>query len=302
MPIDPRNPTTISLADAPGGDLDFDTLFPNPEVPQPTTAAQPAQGTPPQPAPQAQPAAPAAPEWYLRSQDGRVVYKTQEEAVRGLSEKDQLIERLRQREIAVSGVDPVTGKFVGRQPSQPVNYVQAPEKLYDDLSEATSKNDKLGFARTLQQYVSDILAPVTPVFGNVAKRTAMEELGSEFADFSQTMTQSNLRATLEDNPDLKNAIENSEANPNFYGNLKGLYRIAYYTTRGRMQAQPQAVPAAQPQVAAAAPRPTLTPTSLGPTEPQLQPRPGSPQARKDRLAELDRMVPDQPFEKFTGTW
>src|SRR5258707_14046376 len=100
------NTGRIDLSAAPGADLDWDQLFPNPEVQsasQPQTASN---GTNQQQQPQANQTQP-----FLKS--GETVYNTVDDAIQGTAHKDQLIARYLGF-LAEQGVDPNTLQPVSR--------------------------------------------------------------------------------------------------------------------------------------------------------------------------------------------
>src|SRR5579863_9736244 len=87
---------SVSLQDAPGGDQDWDSLFPNPEL-QPASQPQVANpGINPQ-----QPQTPQAP--FLKA--GETVYNTAEDAANGVAHKDSVIAKYRNF-LASNGLDP----------------------------------------------------------------------------------------------------------------------------------------------------------------------------------------------------
>src|SRR6185369_10822310 len=136
----------VSLAGAPGADISFDDLFPiEPEnVGAPQSAAK-AHNNP----------APPQAEYLLKSEDGKIVYKTAEEAINGIRHKDDLVERYRAY-LQEQGVDPNTLQKVPAPQAQPAapgfKYLGNEDKLFDALSTAVANRDKKGYATALREY------------------------------------------------------------------------------------------------------------------------------------------------------
>ena len=98
----------VQLSNAPGGldDATFDSLFPAESSQQ---VVQPAQQVAAKPdAQQTQTSTTQQTQPFLKGE--RSLYNSQEDAVRGVNEKDALIEQMRQRYALVTGMDPITGK------------------------------------------------------------------------------------------------------------------------------------------------------------------------------------------------
>ncbi len=119
-PAAPQNPsqTTGWFNDAPGGDIDLDKLFPNPEL------ALQAPSQPPAAEPAA-PQAPAAEQYFLKTATG-TVYKSAEDAIRGTEEKDRVIQQLREKIAQSEGQDPLKKSQQAAQPPVEADYRQSP--------------------------------------------------------------------------------------------------------------------------------------------------------------------------------
>jgi len=227
------------LADAPGGDALFSDLFPTDQGIPPTTGEP---TTPASPAPQAapSPAAPtpqSAPDYFLRNADGTVVYKTQEEAVRGLEHKDAIIQQLRERYILERGVDPLTNQPIrlpdtSQGPQVPASYTQNQRQFLQDLVQAADKADGDAYFRTHAKLVYDLLSPLAPVIAGFAKQQAVEQLGQQFTDFRGFLQSPVYAQVLRDAPDLKQAIEIAESDPMLAQRLPQLYGLAYRAGQG----------------------------------------------------------------------
>lgn len=270
----PNGPTgNIDFTDAPGGEINLDDLFPNPEVTtQPETQPRAAQ-------PQA-PAQPA-PSDFLKSEDGKIVYKTSEDAIRGISEKDRLIEQLRQEYVQNLGVDPITKKQVGqpRQPQAPEapNFLKNPERFYDLQAEAVAKGDKKAFAEAQAQFLNDYLSPIAPVFTQMARSQAVERVAQEIPEVKTFLGSDDYKSTLSARPALAAAIQNAESNFQYYESLPELYRLAFEANQVRklpdiIKAQVDA--ARQAAVPPPTPRQTQAPQTLTPPGPGDSVQPG----------------------------
>jgi hypothetical protein len=244
--------------DVPGGDIDLDVMFPNPEL---------APQTPPVAPPAAQP--PVEPQPFLKTATG-TVYKTVEDAVRGTEEKDRVISKLREEAKAREGQDPLH-----RQPAPqtPKSFREDPSQLFDRLAEAVTKNDKVGYADTLARFQQESLAPYAPLLNEVSREKAIRELESSNRGIREFLGSSDYQATLEALPLLANAIQWAEQTPEAaIQQLPSLYRTAYLTSLG-MKAPTLIANAAQQAAVQAPPqpqRPTLQPGNPG-LQPSFQP-------------------------------
>lgn len=233
------------LQNAPGGDIPFEQLF-NEGAPQSSQTT--AQST-------TVPQTPPTPTEFLRT--SKSVYKTADEAQRGVEEKDSLIEQLRTQLAQIRGVDPITNRPVA-SPQEDVNYAQNPQKFYEDLEAKARAGDKAGYAQVNAKFIADYLAPVTPVFRDFAKTNATEELSREYKDFRDFRNSPEFDKVLGANPVLKTGIEGAESDFRFHNQLPGLYKLAYsaYVAMRVPEMLKSAQTAAQP--APTPTRPTLT--------------------------------------------
>jgi len=302
----PAGSQPVSLANAPGADLDWDSLFANPELtPQPAPQAPPAEPTP-SPAAQPQPTVPAPQEFFLDA--GTSKYKTREEAVAGFAEKDKRLQELRQYAIDKTGFDPLTGKEVPKEPpaSQgPKNFLTDDKAYGDALSKAAEIYAKTGdwkpykeVQRKLAQEAAwELIAPYVPVVQDAAKVKAVHAAATELKDpgLEAFLASDDYKKTLERFPSLKYSIGVAESDPNAMQNLAEFYRMAYGLSSGTKQAvTPVVPPAPAAQPAAPAVRPTTPVSTLTPI-----PAPGaaaqklttdelmrSPEGRKRLMEEL----------------
>jgi hypothetical protein len=273
----------VQLQNAPAGldDATFDSLFPsNP----PPIVTQPPQQTAPKPdgnqAPPATqqtppPAAqqPPASEPFIKANSS--VYKTAEDAVKGINEKDALIDQLRTRYALTTGIDPVTGKpLVPQGQVAELDYTQNPKQYLEDLYAAASKNDPAAYAGVQQKLVMDTLKPVQPIIAQTVKAQAIQAVSSENPEVGKFVSSAALQTTLEANPDLKTAITTAENDSRFYSRLPGLYKLAYFANQG-MQL-PELLKAKNPPPANSQ---TTQPAQVRTTTPQTTLAPGQVAAR-----------------------
>jgi len=148
VPLEPA-----AVWNPPGGDSDFDSFFSgvgkqgeevadSNAIPsaEPTTVSS-------EPVAQAAPEPTKAPEFVLKTATGPI-YKSPEDAVRGIEQKDQLISQLRSMVSAVTGEDPLrkSGAVPGQTTSQPkpVSYLQDSRRYAEDLTKAAELGQKTG--------------------------------------------------------------------------------------------------------------------------------------------------------------
>lgn len=280
-----------------GGALTWDELFPpEPGAPAGSQGATTPQGgtQPTTPAPATTPAQANA-AFELKTKTG-TVYKSIEDAQKGIEHKDTLIEQLRQREILRTGIDPVTGQQVQLQPaSQNVNYMQDRKRYVDDLTQAAQKNDSDAIWQAQTKLVSDMLAPLAPVMSNFAKQQAIETLSGEIKDIREFIGGEDYQKALEDTPDLRDAINRAENDYQHHQRLSGLYKVAYRVSQGIrlpeiLKAQP--AQAVQPIRTTTAPS-TLPPPTQSAVQPALH---GSRDQRKELIARFEAQgAADRPL-------
>lgn len=248
----PQISTQMDFSDAPGGDLSFDDLFP-PDGAQ-TTVTPPAA-----PDPQVQP------DYFLKTSTG-TVYKTAEEAAQGIAHKDALLEKLRQREISRTGVDPLTEKQVSapKDPVQPVNYLQDKKRYFSDLKAAVDGNNEEAYLNAQTKLVFDALEStgLAPVITSFAKSQAVEKVSNEIKDFRTFRESPDYNESVGKFQILQQAIEQAENNTALYAQLPELYQIAYYVSRGVKL--PEIVKATPTPQATQPSRPSLSQSTLTP--------------------------------------
>lgn len=229
----------VQLNNAPGGldDATFDSLFPattpqtETQSTQQTTATQGAQQT--TQATQTQSTTTQTQDQFFIKGD-RSVYKTAEDAVKGVNEKDALIEQLRQRYALTTGIDPITGKPVTNQgqPQEAPDYYQQPDQYLDALYNAAKKGGPEAYRDVQAKFLFDALKPIQPVFQKLAKDQAIATLGTEIPGAKTFVDTPSYTKALDLNPELKQAISISESDQRFHSRLPGLYKLAYLTAQG----------------------------------------------------------------------
>jgi cell division septation protein DedD len=223
---------TVQLNDSPGGldDATFDSLFPAESTSQivTQTVQQPVTAKP-----ETQQPSTSQPEFFLKGE--RSVYKSSEDATRGLNEKDALIEQLRQRYALTTGIDPITGKPVvlNGTPQGATDYSTQPDLYLNDLYEAAKKGGPEAYRDVQQKFIMDTVKPLQPILFKAAKDQALETLATELPAAKGFIGTPNYNKALETNPSLKQAISTSEADYRFHHQLPGLYKLAYLTSQGQ---------------------------------------------------------------------
>lgn len=301
MPTNPApgsNGSIIDLAGAPGADVSFDDLFPI--DPDNVGAPQAQIGTIPPAVPQA---TPPQPEFFIKGQ--KSVYKTAEDAVRGLDTKDALIEQYRSF-LQTQGVDPNTLQSTRtpaaqpQTPPPPTSYLEKRGRLYQELSAAVGKQDPLAYEQSIEnfqeEYFNARIGPVIPLLAEVSRQKAIRQVAQEVPDFPTFITSEDYRTTLERVPVLKDAINNAENNFSQASQLPQLYQLAYLANQGSRR--PEAVPVVQPTNAPPpiANRPTSTPSSLTPPQPGVAPDLRTTEGRKTLIRDAEaRGIQDYRF-------
>jgi hypothetical protein len=240
---------------------------------------------------------------------GESVYRSVEEAQRGIEHKDQLIQFFRQQEIQRTGVDPLTGQRVAPgqmsqmgQPQAPIRYIDDPNRYAQDLSEAARIGAQTGdyskYQAVQRQLATEQMetqfAPYQSVLQNFVETSAVQQVSASTPEFSKFYSSPEFKKTLDANPLLKMGIENAKSNPQFASQLPELYKQVYTVAENaRLKAQlaelqkaSQINSNAQTQV-----RPTAQPTTTQPQTGMIQggvdPR-TNPEARKALLKQMEQ--------------
>lgn len=280
MSIENRN--GFNFDDAPGGDLDLNSIFSFDESTlRPDAPANPVTPEPAQPVTPVVPD-PADAEPFLTTATG-TVYRTREDAIKGTEHKDALLDQTRQKLLELTGEDPLKRK---EQPSNQIpNYVTDPKRYFDDLDAAMKTNDQAKVMGVQQKFVLDTISPYAPMLQDVARSNAIGAVTRDVPDFTQFLGSEEYNKTLESFPLLKNSIEIAESNPQASADLAQLYRMAHDVSSGRNL--PRIVQEQQRAPAPVAARQTVSSTPIAPS-PQAPPAPRTPQERwKQTIEEMD---------------
>lgn len=261
MPTPYAGGMSIDMSDAPGGDMSLDDLFGNPELTATPSDAEPT------PTPNPQGTETTLEEEFLKTPTG-TVYKTKDEAIKGLSHKDELIERLRTKFKEETGRDPLDERQPRR--AEPEVDVSDPVSFWNAQAKAIKDNDPVSYLKTLDSWLNARMGPYLPAVQQGAVAQARELIDSQIPGLREFRQSPDYAEALEAEPVLKEAIENAERNVQFAGQLPSLYRMAYRVDRG-LKAERIARsgnPAPTPPTSA---RPTLSPANPTPPTPGVRP-------------------------------
>jgi hypothetical protein len=252
QPESPQSPW-----EPPGADLNFDDLFGGagdgssdiiqvaeaptqtvePAVPAATEPAEvpvvPASTTPqaPEPTQTTLTQDPKTGE-FIRTRTG-TVYKSQEDTIRGIEEKDQLIDNLRKMVTAVTGQDPVKK---GQTPLQgDVSYLQDANRYAQDKTRAAAYGERTGDWRAYQQVevklqreiIEQTVGQYRPVIQKTILQEALDNAVKTTPDFKTFYGTDEYQSVLSQRPALKESIEYWEQNGDPGGKLSQLYQSAW---------------------------------------------------------------------------
>lgn len=272
------NGARLDLSNAPGGDLEWDSLFPNPEL----AAQQPqvAQGTNQQPSSQT----PQNSGPFLKA--GDTVYNTADDAIQGTVHKDQLIARYRNF-LTEQGIDPNTMQSAAR-PNQPQVQPQVQQqpatsqyKLYgnpdffEQVAKAAATGDKVAYERIMSSHAREAaqvaleeqLAPWRSTLAETNRFRAIRQATSEVPEFQKFIEGPGYKKVLDSFPLYKEMVQIGENDPVAAQRLPEVYKSMYLIYQGMNQPQAgnvQATPQNTPTVRS---QPTLQPSSLTPPAP-----------------------------------
>lgn len=236
--LNPDTPQEFNFSDAPGGDQTLDDIF---NIGDTTSTTTQTQQEP-------------TPDTFLQTATG-TVYKTADEAVKGIEHKDALISQLRQQLAEQTGRDPIKNPVVQDDPAR-ISYLDDPKKYFEDIKNAKTEQEVL---QVQSRFMDEKMAPYASLIASVAKSRAVEEASHEIPEFTKFLGSDDYKSTLDSYPLLKRSIEISEANPAASGDLGQLYRMAYNASAGRNVSK--IVRTAGVQTPVAETRPTVSSTS-----------------------------------------
>lgn len=242
LPVESNVPDTSW--NPPGGDIDFDSMFAregrdgehiansNAVAVEPTTE-------PTEPVVQAtEPPKPKS-DFFIKNQDGTVVYKTAEDDIRAHEQKNQLISQLRSMVSAVTGEDPLAKAGIKPAPTsvqqKPVSYLQDSRRYAEDLQRAAELGQKTGnwdayrnVSAQLQFEVTQAaVGPYMPVVQNVGRQQAINDVIRTNPDFRTFYASEEYQKVLESRPKLASFISYAEQQPTMQEELKELYQSVW---------------------------------------------------------------------------
>lgn len=233
----------------------------------------PLQPVAPSPEPQPAPAAPAADPWFLEAPTG-TRYRTAEDAVRGVAEKDATIDRYKQQLAqaqAALGATP-------QAPPQPT-YLELLEQAVQPGGNRAAFQDAIqaDIRRQAQEIADQMLGQFNPLLQNAGLNRAVEiaSTGPNGDPNIPAFVRSETFRTLSKNyPVLAEAMTHVN-NPRFATEqLPQIILLAYHASRGLTSA-----PATAPAQAAPPQQRSLTPTA---TPAPAAPVSGGPLTREQR--------------------
>lgn len=304
---EPISPVPVAPASDTGLDVSFAQLFGGgqpditPTTSAPITPENPL--TPPTSDPNVQPLVQQPPvvnssdqlsqAFELATSTG-TIYKSKEDAVKGIEHKDTLISQLRQFAMERTGIDPLTGQPVQQQfqqpqmqqpqqmqpqQQQPQGYLNNPQQYFQDLYQAYANNDPQGYFAAQQRLIQEQTqsqmeqqyAPYIGILMEQSKSNAVAKVSGEVADFNKFHGSNSYRETLQKFPALAQAISVSENNIQYAPQLGDLYKMVHQlhqaATLPELIKQQQA--AISPQLPV---RPTTQSTSIMPPQTVSIPR------------------------------
>jgi hypothetical protein len=252
------NTGRIDLSQAPAADMDWDQLFPNPELQH--QSAQPqagSNGTAPQPELQANQNSP-----FLKAGDS--VYNTAEDAINGVIHKDQEIAKMRNF-LKTNGVDPNTLQTTAAQPQVVSQSKPDNQRFFDRIADAATRRDKDGYENAMKDFFNTLVDPWRPTLAEMNRFKAYQQVSRELPGFKDYYENGGYQETLNKNVLFKDMNQIGEQDPNAAQRLPDLYRSAYFYYKGITPSQGQVTSAPQntPTVRS---QPTLQPSALTPPD------------------------------------
>lgn len=240
----------------------------------------------------------AGPGFELKTNTG-TVYKSAEEAIRGIEQKDTLLGQLRQQIVQLTGQDPLSarqaaapGQVAPAHMGNPNSLVENPQLLWTRMSETMQRGDAKAWAQTLGSYVDEILqrrlAPYNPIIGEVSKTQAVRALGNKTPEYGQELPKfidsAEYQTLVSRFPVVKEALQIAVSDPQQAGVLPELFELLFLADRGlKLDAAVKAA-AARPT---ASPNPNLARPTLNPRAAISAPT-GRPQAPNSLNSEVGR--------------
>lgn len=272
----PNDPGSLTW-NPPTGDEDFDSLFQRvgvdgENITNSNTVPTELTTAPEEPAPQApETPAPVESRFELKTKTG-TVYKTAEDAVKGIETKDRTIEQLRSMIAAVTGEDPLSKSGIKpgttNAPQKPVSYLQDDVRFAQDLTQAAEMgqktNDWKAYRNTLGQLMYEVVqsavGPYIPVVQKVGKQEALEQVAKDIPEFRNWYGSEDYQKVLEKRPKLAGYIKTLEGNATMQEDLAEQYRDVWNEHQVKKLAELASKPTPAPQ----------NPTPRTPLQPRTQ--------------------------------
>jgi hypothetical protein len=266
------NPNSVSLANAPGADQDWDSLFPNPEL-QPAQPQVANPGTTPQ-----QPQAP-----FLKA--GDTIYNTAEDAATGVAHKDSVIAKYRSF-LSSNGLDPnavlkddyqVQQRPQVQQPAEPVKN-NSPYKHYnnpnffDEVAAAATAKDRQKYTELMGDFTREAiqanLEPWRATLAETNRNRAIRQASTEVPKFNEFIEGPGYKKVIDSFPLYKEMVQIGENDPVAAQRLPEVYKSMYLIYQGMNQPQAtQQSTNATPTTPTVRSQPTLQPSALTPPAP-----------------------------------
>jgi hypothetical protein len=268
----------IDLSKAPGADMDWDQLFPNPEIQSATQPQTVQSGTNPQQQPQAtQPTQP-----FLKA--GETVYNTAEDAANGLAHKDAIVAKYRNF-LSQNGYDPnalLKDEFQQASPqarpnqepvkNSPYKYYGNPN-FFDEVAAAAQSRDRVKYEQLMashtQEAIQASLDPWRATLAETNRFRAIRQATAETPDFGKFIEGPGYKKVIDSFPLYKEMVQIGENDPVAAQRLPEVYKSMYLIYQGmNQQNQPiQQVSNATPNTPTVRSQPTLQPSALTPPAP-----------------------------------
>jgi hypothetical protein len=235
-------------------------------IPLPTPAPEDWFNPDPEPQATQPPAAPTPPSFFLQAETG-TVYKTAEEAAKGVAEKDRLIVAQRQQLDQAQRLLQAQGIQVGGAPSAPQT---AP--FYKALETSVQRGD-MSFDEALNQAMDKMwqeksqqyFQPLQPLMEYASlERAALQASAQYDPNIAPFMRSKAYQQELEARPVLRDLIQQASLTPQYQKFLPEMLNYAYEFAKTRATA----APAAQQRTAPASSTPPQMIMSSQRTAPQ----------------------------------
>lgn len=271
VPSDPAQPAFAAPAPPPAVTPQADEQWWNNPDPTPDS-----QGLP------AAPQAPPADQWFLRSPDGKIAYRTADAALQGAFEKDRYIEQQKAEIAQLRAIAAQAGGpgVVPQAPTAAASQNAQYQGLVAALASAVERKDgsfDQAMAQYIQQQNQNALQPMQPLLEYAAMNRAMDEAAHRYDPNIPAFVRSPAYAkTLDKWHGLKTVINVAASAPHMqtadgrtYGELLPEFLAQVYLVAKA------AAPAAQP-VQRPAPQSATPPQVIRPGAPQGYPAPVQP--------------------------